>query len=375
MGSMDGMDVRLIDESRYTETMSNTVLPALAQCRAEGWMEPADVEGLPALPGSGWRQSGAGPADVAAEVHVGQLHYVCYDAAKFDALREDDATGIFRGAIVISHGFTEFSTKYAEMIWYFLLSGYSVCFMEHRGHGYSARDVEQNWLVWIDDWRRYVADLAKFADTVGKQYADGRPLNLFCHSMGGGIGAAVLEQHPTLFDKAVLSCPMIAPATGIPNWLARALAEVMCGVGFGRHAVFGQGPFTPEYNPEENVGASDARARWYHAQRCGDEHYQTNAATFEWVRQALRLSHAVLRPDACANIETPILLFQAGRDIWVLNEPQNRFVANVKAGGGDIQLIRYPNSLHEMFRMPNDTLGPYLKQILGFYESSEIQSL
>ena len=64
--------------------------------------------------------------------------------------------------------------------------------------------------MWIDDWRRYVADLAKFAETVGKDYADGRPLNLYCHSMGGGIGASVLETHPTLFDKAVLSCPMIA---------------------------------------------------------------------------------------------------------------------------------------------------------------------
>ena len=71
--------------------------------------------------------------------------------------------------------------------------------------------------MWIDDWRRYVADLAKFAETVGKDYADGRPLNLYCHSMGGGIGASVLETHPTLFDKAVLSCPMIAPVTGMPR--------------------------------------------------------------------------------------------------------------------------------------------------------------
>ena len=73
----------------------------------------------------------------------------------------------------------------------------------------------------------------KFAETVGKDYADGRPLNLYCHSMGGGIGASVLETHPTLFDKAVLSCPMIAPVTGMPNWLASVLAGAMCRLGLG----------------------------------------------------------------------------------------------------------------------------------------------
>ena len=69
------------------------------------------------------------------------MHYCCYDAHKFDVLREDGASGIFRGVVVISHGFTEFARKYSEMAWYFLLSGYSVCILEHRGHGHSAHDV------------------------------------------------------------------------------------------------------------------------------------------------------------------------------------------------------------------------------------------
>ncbi|RSX52223.1 lysophospholipase L2 [Bifidobacterium goeldii] len=348
------MRVTLIDEHDYAAQMATKVLPALAKCRVEGWMEPASAPGLPA------------PAT------SGKLHYVCYDAAKFDVLHEDGATAAFRGAVVISHGFTEFAAKYAEMVWYFLLAGYSVCVFEHRGHGYSARDVANPSLVWIDDWHRYVADLAKFASTVGKQYADGFPLNLYCHSMGGGIGAGVLETHPTLFDKAVLSCPMIAPVTGMPNWLAGALANVLCGVGLGRHIVFGQGEFTPELNMADHPGASEARVRWFQQQRIDDVHQQTYAATFEWVRQALRLSRAVQRPQACAEIETPILLFQAGRDMWVLNEPQNRFVNEVNADGGDARLVRIDDSLHEIFSMPNVILGPYLEQILTFFGSSEM---
>ena len=356
------MQLKLIDENRYAEDMNGRVLPALAECRVEGWMEPAEVAGVPtshSVDGS----SG------------GRLHYVCYDSAKFDALREDGATGVFRGAVVISHGFTEFAAKYAEMVWYFLMSGYSVCVLEHRGHGYSARDVDNRSLVWIDDWRRYEADLAKFADTVGKRYADGQPLDLYCHSMGGGIGAAVLETYPTLFDKAVLSAPMIAPVTGMPNWLAVGLAEALCSVGLGRHVVFGQSDFSPELDMSAYRGASEARIRWFHEQRVNDVHQQTNAATFEWVRQALRLSRAVQRQDACANIETPILLFQAGRDVWVLNKPQDRFVRNVTDAGGDIRKSRFDDSLHEIFSMPNAVLGPYLTQIFDFLGASEMETI
>ena len=107
----------LIDESRYDEQMRAMVLPALAACCEEGRMEPARAEDLPELD------------------HLGALHYLCYDAAKFDDLREDGATATFRGAVVISYGFTENARKYSELIWYFLLDGYSVCVLEHRGTG------------------------------------------------------------------------------------------------------------------------------------------------------------------------------------------------------------------------------------------------
>ncbi len=137
--------MKLIDENRYADEMREMVLPALATCRSEGWMAPADDDGLPPLQ------------------RAGKLHYVCYDAAKFDRLGEDGAAATFRGAVVISHGFTEFAAKYAEMVWYFLLAGYSVCVFEHRGHGYSARDVDNSSLVWIDDWQRYVASVNRIA--------------------------------------------------------------------------------------------------------------------------------------------------------------------------------------------------------------------
>lgn len=346
--------VRLIDESTYADTMLNTVRPALAACREEGRFDPAAAE----------REAGLEPIG-------GTLHYLAYDAAKFDIEREQGATAMFRGCIVISHGFTEFAEKYDELVWYFLLAGYSVCVLDHRGHGKSARDVDGRCLVWIDDWRRYVADFAGFASSVGQRYANGQPLNLFCHSMGGGIGAAVLEQYPTLFDKAVLSAPMIAPQTGMPLWLARVLVGAFCGIGFGRKGVFGQADFDSSAPIDMSLykDSSEARERWYHRLRCETVEYQTYRAAFEWVRQALKLSRAVLDPSACADIVTPMLLFQAGRDIWVLNKPQNLFVRRVQDGGGAAKLVRIDESAHEIFSMPNKVYQPYLERILAFYAS------
>ena len=68
------------------------------------------------------------------------------------------------------------------------------------------------------------------------------------------------------------------------------------------------------------------------------------------------------------------MLFQAGRDVWVLNKPQNRFIQLVKDGGGEADLVRFPESRHEIFSMPNDTYRPYLEKILGFYDDPTIAS-
>ena len=98
---MGAMQVTMIDENKYAETMTDVVLPALEQCCEEGWFDPSAAERSAGIePLSGIMDTGG---------RSGQLHYLCYDSAKFDAIREQGATATFRGAIVISHGFTEFA--------------------------------------------------------------------------------------------------------------------------------------------------------------------------------------------------------------------------------------------------------------------------
>lgn len=44
----------------------------------------------------------------------------------------------------------------------------------------------------------------------------------------------------------------------------------------------------------------------------------------------------------------------------------------MREGGGSIEKVRYDQSLHEIFSMPNDVVGPYLKRILDFLGAHDV---
>lgn len=355
------MEIAMIDEGYFQHAMATWILPAIRTCRTEGFMEPATRD---------WRGRPLRRIEP-----LGRLHWVTYDVARFQELEVPGASRHDHGTVVISHGFSEFAAKYAELVWYFLLAGFSVCILEHRGHGYSQRDCADPQLVYVDDWRRYVADFATFTQEIGRTQAGDGPLYLFAHSMGGGIAAAMLERYPGIVDRAVLSSPMIKANTGAPNWLAATVCGLSCDLGHPKAMAPGQRPFSPVVDWSRERGASAARLEWFQKLRNADTHYRTCAATDEWVRQAVRLSHAILRKDDCAYMATPTLLFQAGRDTWVRNGAQDRFAQRVNQAGGHLRTVRIADSLHEVFSMPNRTMAPYLRQVFQFLQSDESVSV
>ncbi|MEE1296757.1 MAG: alpha/beta hydrolase [Bifidobacterium sp.] len=351
------MEIAMIDERHFEDAIETTVRPALETCRTDGYLEPAHEDHL------------GRPLKRLPE--LGRLHYVVYDLHTFRKLGLPGASREDHGTVVFSHGFSEFAAKYKEMAWYFLLAGFSVCILEHRGHGYSPRDCADTQIVYIDDWRRYVADYAKFTNEVGRLQAGDGPLVLFGHSMGGGIAAAMLERYPNIVDKAVLSSPMIEANTGAPGWMAAGVCGLACDLGFGKRFAPGMHAFRPEIDWTAEGNASHARVEWFQKLRIGDPHYQTCPASNSWVLQAVRLSHAILPQEECARIETPILLVQAGHDHWVHNSAQDAFAKRVNLDGGLLEMHRVPDSVHEIFSMPNATMAPYLTRIFRYLQTTE----
>lgn len=127
--------------------------------------------------------------------------------------------------VVISHGFCEFAEKFEEVIYYFLCKGYSVYIPEHRGHGKSDRDVDDLSKVYVKSFDEYVSDFAGFVnDIVKKETEKDKKIILYAHSMGGAIGALVLEKYPHLFDCAILTSPMLKMRyNGMPELLVKFL--------------------------------------------------------------------------------------------------------------------------------------------------------
>ncbi|MDO5703081.1 MAG: alpha/beta hydrolase [Lachnospiraceae bacterium] len=129
------------------------------------------------------------------------------------------------GSVIFVHGFTEFTEKYTEMLYYFYNEGYSVFMYDQRGHGHSARFVEEDYLVHIDTFDTYVKDLDFFISRLVLHETPGGPFYLFAHSMGGCIAALYLEHRPDFFRKAILSSPMLRMTFGsIPTFAGKAMA-------------------------------------------------------------------------------------------------------------------------------------------------------
>lgn len=272
-----------------------------------------------------------------------------------------------KGTIVISYGFTESCLKYHELIYYFYQQGYQVAIMDHRGHGNSVREVEDETVIYIDLFSRYVKDLHRFVQTVVKPAAQGKPLYLYAHSMGGCIGAFYLEQYPRDFARAVLNAPMLGlNLGGCPDWAARIICDMKVIRGEGKERLLTHGPFDPEEPFAEASASSCARHSYYLKQRRENPAYQTSSASYYWGREAINAGRFVICQKQVQKITVPVLLFRAGLETLVHAGAQEKFISQLKNG----RMVEVPGVKHEIYRAPNEVLAPYLEEIFRFYEAT-----
>ena len=327
------MEDYIIKDSCFVEFMRETVEPFLAQHRKELRIP---------------RETGA------------SLYCVRYDAV--DAI----------GTVVISHGFTETAEKYLEVIYYFLKHHYHVYQPEHCGHGRSYRLVDDLSLVHIDRYERYVRDLIAAAGVAKREHPE-RPLFLFAHSMGGGIAAAALAAQPELFEKAVLSSPMIRPLTGSVPWpMAKLLAGILCRTGKAEQYVPGGHAFDGKERFEDSAATSRERFEYYQRKRNMEPLYQMNAASCGWLNETARLNRFLMR-DGWKRIKTPLYIFQAQSDMFVSGQEQDRFIEKVKnAGKTSIRKTHVPGTKHEIFSSGEQVQRDYWEQIFRFLSESGV---
>lgn len=298
-----------------------------------------------------------------------------------------------KAVIVMLHGFTEFFGKFHETAYDFWDSGYTVYFMEFRGHGGSDRQVDDMDLVDVTDFSEYVEDLKCFMDKVvvpetnglmtraavggahsavsGSMSARARgklKMFLYAHSMGGCVGTMFLEKYPKYFQAAVLSSPMLKMTLGsVAPWKAKLLMLFSKIMGWNEKTMPGGTDFDPDKPDLEMSGSSDPERFMYqfNIRRDPSTHglYTMSKGSYRWLREALRATDMVRK--YAERIRIPVLICQAGHDFYVDNDGQDEVAQKAL----NAKLIRFPDAKHEIYASDEKTLAEYYHEVLGFFDS------
>ena len=269
-----------------------------------------------------------------------------------------------KGVIVISHGFTESIRKFAESIYYMLQAGYDVWGVDHRGHGRSWRENENPYVVHVSRFLDFVLDLRFLVERRVIPQAKGLPLYLYCHSMGGCIGAWLIEEYPTMFKKAVLSSPMLGLSFGkIPVPVMYAAASLK-GIGEKKKEPLEAVSSFETADFENSCDSSRCRYEYYYQKRLADPLLQTTSPSIGWGREAVKACARVTSRKQTKKISIPVLLFQAGDETVVKKESHDLFASRVPT----CRFERIPGMKHELYMTDSDVLIPYWETIFAFLD-------
>ena len=267
--------------------------------------------------------------------------------------------------VCISHGFTEYTSRYQESIYYLMRAGYSVAICDHRGHGLSHRMVDNLSKVHIDSYDAYIQDYACFVEEVKRRFPNQKRF-LLSHSMGGCIASYYLETFPEDFAACVLNAPMLDIVTDLPRPLCRLYGLVCVRMGKGENYLGSQ---DQDYDGSESfeTSCSTSYERWAYFKKTRDENpaYQTCAASIEWMTASLSIVPKVIK--RAKKIRIPLLLCQAGCDSMVGPKGQIAFVKRCQKA----RLFRLPDAKHETLLCDYPTRLAFWNRTLAFLEKNK----
>ena len=246
-----------------------------------------------------------------------------------------------------------------------LQNGYEVWGLDHRGHGRSFRPNSNPYVVHAVHFEDFVLDLVHLTETKVKPSAGDLPLYLYCHSMGGCIGAWTIEDYPDLFRKAVLSSPMLGLSFGKIPVPVMYVAASLKGMGEKkREPLEPVTSFPAEPDFENSCDSCECRYLYYFGKRLADETLQMTAPSIGWGKESVKACARVTSKRKTAQIRIPVLVCQAGNDTVVRNDSQELFVSRVSG----CEFYRVPGRKHELYMSDDEALFPYWERVFAFLD-------
>jgi len=131
-------------------------------------------------------------------------------------LPDDEAKAV----LLIVHGLGEHSSRYVNVVNYFVPRGFAVYAMDHIGHGKSEGARE-----YVERFEDFTETLEIFCQMV-KGWQAGKPIFLLGHSIGGLIAADYLLNHQADFRGAIFSGAAISAGKSVSP-ITMALSKIL----------------------------------------------------------------------------------------------------------------------------------------------------
>ena len=185
--------------------------------------------------------------------------------------------------------------------------------------------------------------------------------------MGGCIGAWMIERWPKLFDKAVLSSPMLGLSFGkVPVPVVYAGAKLKS-LQSGKAAPVNPVDAFEAEDFENSCDSSACRYHYYYQKRLADKKLQTRSPSLGWGMESAKACARVTSAFWTSRIRIPVLLCQAGNDTVVKNASQMKFLSRVPQA----EFYRVPNMKHELYMTDSDMLIQYWERVFAFLDQTE----
>jgi acylglycerol lipase len=232
-----------------------------------------------------------------------------------------------RAVVVIAHGASEHSSRYAHVAERLVGAGYGVYALDHRGHGRSQGKRAQ-----LDRLDYVIADLREFVDLAAGRHPDA-PVYLLGHSMGGGISIAYAVRHQETLAGLVLSAPVADPNAA--NAVTRAMSRIVSAIA----------PDLGVYSVDAALVSRDPEVV---------RHYEEDPLVYHGklpARTVAEMTAAVARfPDEVVDLRLPLLVMHGGADELV-PDAGSRMI-HERASSEDKTLEIWDGLYHEILNEP-----------------------
>lgn len=271
-----------------------------------------------------------------------------------------------RGLCAVLHGFAEFLEKYDEVASELNARGFAVASLDWRGQGASERAAYGNRRGHVGQFDEYDADFIAFLNQIAAPM--GVPIVGLAHSMGGHVLLRHLHETQRRVRCGVLIAPMLDIDTGPYSPFLTSLVTFLLNLRRpSTRFVFGAADRDTEDIPfEENRVTSD-RARYERTQNLlkAKPFLAINGPTFGWLRAALASMHEMHRRGFAEDIETPLLVFGAGRDKVVRVEAVRAFAKRLPHA----RYVEIAEAKHEILMETDAIRAQFWKEFDAFIDT------